>query len=79
MAQHIPGQRKPGQTGRGGKTHHTGSMAKSWNRGGNPQKGGGGTGKKPPGDGCAVVALAMIGGVVSAAGAAGYGVFKLFS
>lgn len=76
---HIPGPRKPGQTGRGGKTNHTGSMGKSWDRGGNPQKGGAGSGKKPAGNGCAVAALAMVGGVVSALGAAGYGVAQLFN
>lgn len=75
----IPGQRQPGQTGRGGKQNHTHSMGKTWDRGGNPMKGGAGGGKTPNGNGCAVVAFGALGAVVTALGAAGYGVIRIFS
>lgn len=48
----IPRQRKGGQTGgRGGMFDNRG---RSVSRGGSPSRGGGGTGKKPPG-GCLIL------------------------
>lgn len=54
----IPKQRGGGQTGNTGWGHRS-NRVNSTRRGGNPHAGGGGGGKK----GCAVVALAAIGGL----------------
>lgn len=57
----VPKQRRPGQAGGGGRIGQTSNRVKSSNRGGRPHAGGGGTGRKPPGSGCAVIALVMLG------------------
>ena len=56
----IPKQRKPGQTGGGGRIGQTSNRVKSSGRGGRPHAGGGGTGRKPPGSGCVVLAIMML-------------------
>jgi len=60
----IPGQRKAGQTGGGGRIHQTGNRNLSGSRGGRPHAGGGGTGKKPGSGGgskaMVVIAVAML-------------------
>lgn len=68
----VPQPRKAGQTGGGGRIGQTGNRNASSNRGGRPHAGGGGSGKKPPGNGCVVLAFAMAGGAALAA----YGVYE---
>ena len=68
----IPGQRKPGQTGGGGRHGQGGNRVRSGERGGNPYRGGGGTGKKPPGSGCLDVVIIGAGSLA----AAGYGIYE---
>lgn len=51
----IPGQRKPGQTGGGGRHGQGPNRVRSADRGGNPYRGGGGSGKKPPSEGSSFV------------------------
>lgn len=75
----IPGPRKPGQTGGGGRLGHLGSRGLSGDRGGRPHAGGGGTGRKPPKKGCAVLALAMVSVPVGALAALGYAAWEVFS
>ena len=54
----IPKQRKPGQTGGGGRHGQSGNRVRSADRGGNPYRGGGGSGRKPPGGkGCLDVVI----------------------
>lgn len=52
----TPKQRKPGQTGGGGYRNHGPSMGRSAGRGGRPHGSGGGSGKKPGGGCCSMVA-----------------------
>jgi hypothetical protein len=70
----VPQPRKPGQTGGGGRIGQTSNRNKSSNRGGRPHAGGGGTGKKPPGSGCAVTAFIILAAPVGAV----YGLVELF-
>lgn len=72
----VPKQRTGGQTGGGGRIGQTSNRSASQSRGGRPHAGGGGTGRKPPGKGCAVTALALAGGIVGLVAAAGYGAFR---
>ena len=74
----IPKQRKPGQTGGGGRIGQTSNRVKSSGRGGRPHAGGGGAGRKPPGSGCAVLALMMLGAAVTALTGVGYAALELF-
>lgn len=46
----IPGQRKEGETGGGGRIGQTENRVKSKDRGGDPYKGGAGKDKKPKKD-----------------------------
>lgn len=75
----IPKQRKPGQTGGGGRIGQTSNRVKSSGRGGRPHAGGGGTGRKPPGSGCAVLALMMLGSAFALLASAGYAMLELLS
>lgn len=54
----IPGQRKPGQTGGGGRHGQAGNRGRSSDRGGRPHAGGGGGGNK--GGICDLVAIALV-------------------
>lgn len=56
----VPKQRKPGQTGGGGRIGQTGNRVKSSNRGGRPHAGGGGGGRKPPKKGSGGGSSAMV-------------------
>jgi len=47
----APKQRKAGQTGGGGRHGQGPNRVRSADRGGNPYRGGGGSGKKPPKEG----------------------------
>jgi len=68
----VPKPRRPGQTGGwGGQFSNRG---RSVARGGSPSRGGGGTGKKPPG-GCLILIPAGFGLMAGAA----YGIAGLFS
>lgn len=70
----TPKQRKPGQTGGGGRLGQTSNRVNSASRGGNPYRGGGGSGRKPPtGSGCLDVII--IGGLTVAG--ATYGLAEL--
>lgn len=72
----VPKQRKPGQTGGGGRIGQTSNRGGTYGRGGNPHAGGGGSGRKPPGKGCAVLALALAGGVLAGVSGAAYGLYQ---
>lgn len=76
----TPKQRKPGQTGGGGRFGQGPNRVNSASRGGNPYRGGGGSGRKPPtGSGC--LDAIVIGGLTVAGLAAGaaYGITELLS
>lgn len=61
----IPKQRGPGQTGGFGGMGS--NRARSLVRGGRPSKGGGGTGKKPPGGGCLAIPFLILTSSMAAA------------
>lgn len=71
----VPKQRRPGQTGGGGRIGQTSNRGNSSNRGGRPHAGGGGGGGKS-GDGCAVLAITTLGGALAILGGAGYGLYE---
>jgi hypothetical protein len=79
MSPKIPGPRKPGQTGGGGRHGQAGNRSRSQDRGGRPHAGGGGSGRKPPGKGCAVVAVSLPGVGAGLVSAFGYGVWQVVS
>jgi len=76
----TPRQRKPGQTGGGGRRGQGPNRLNSIDRGGNPYRGGAGTGRKPPTGGGCMDAI-VIGGLSVGALAAGaaYGIAELLS
>jgi len=69
----VPGQRKPGQYGGGGRINQSSNRGLSSSRGGRPHAGGGG--RKPSSDGCAVVAIALLGALATAGAGVAYGLY----
>lgn len=76
----IPEQRNPRAAGarRADKSFDR-ALARERGRGGGGGGGMGGGGDWKGGGGCAVVTLALVGGVLSVLGGTGYGVYSLFT
>lgn len=63
----VPKPRREGQIGGGGRIGQTSNRGASQSRGGNPYRGGGGSGSKPPNEGCGLfIILVLAGGALGA-------------